>query len=163
MNEPRKLSRREWFRLNAPHQNKSLGDVLPTTRNIPLQTTEQPPHPDGFSLAQLPPMLEAVLTLPDLDSLLADIDQLASDVTLLQRANHSGYDSSTVPNASHRFKLARTALVSGQTNRIQIRYHWQGKFWIDTLEKQDCGFRLVRIAHQQAFATGFKVGDASHD
>ena len=157
------MSRRDWFRLHAPRKNTTLGQVTSNTGNNLVNPTGQPPNHDGLDLNTLPPVREATLTLQDLDSLLADIEQLASDVTLLQRANQSGYDSSTVPNASHRFKLARTALVSGQTNRIQIRYHWQGKFWIDTLEKQDCGFRLVRIAHQQAFATGFKVGDASHD
>lgn len=150
MIEQQKLSRREWFRLRAPRKNATLGrDALNANGSI-LKPIGQPPNHDGLDLKKLPPMREAMLTWQDMDSLFTDIEQLASDVTFMQRGNNNARAYASLIDTSNRFEMARFALVTGRTKRMQIRYRWGDSLWIDTLEQQASGFRLVRIAHQEA-------------
>lgn len=150
-----KLTRRDWFRLGKSHQNQLLSTqpiapasspsqpVLPS----PLKTIEHPVNHDGLDLSQLPPMSEAKLVAQQVDELIADIRQLGTHVTLMYRGISDLYSGELVGSALDQLLAARNELLSGRLSRVQIRYHWDGFLWIDTLEARNGNFRLVRIRH----------------
>lgn len=152
-----KLTRRDWFRLRKPHQNQLLGTQPNTTSSSseqpvslsPLKTIEHPVNHDGMDLSQLPPMSEAELVAQQVDDLIADIRQLGTHVTLMYRGISDLYSGELVGSALDQLLAARNELLSGRLSRIQIRYHWDGFFWIDTLEARNGNFRLVRIRHEK--------------
>ena len=147
-NDSKKLSRREWFRLRASHQNQMLGSTSDATETETLTPIEHPPNHDGLDLALLPPMREAVISCDQLKSLFTDIGQLATDVLLMQRTSNARRASAATINAAKTLEHAQAALISGSIQRIQIRYRWKNSLWIDTLKSDPNGFHLVRIAHQ---------------
>ena len=142
MHEPKKVSRRDWFRLHLPG-----GAARPACDRDPavgeeacgLQSIEHPPNHDGMDLDELPPMREAVLGRDQVHELFADVEAHATEVLLMQRRGAP---------TSQSLSVARSALLGGDLPRIQIRYRWQGSLWIDTLESRPDGYRLVRIAHR---------------
>lgn len=149
MNEPSKLSRRDWFRLRAPKVNQFLGSESPTAKNDVLKPIEHPPNHDGLDLAQLPPMREAVLSVAQINTLFSDIGGLATDVQLMQRTRSSARATAQQATNPEQLEFAKTSLLNGAIPRVQIRYRWKGSLWIDTLATQGTGlFKLVRIAHQ---------------
>jgi hypothetical protein len=161
-------SRRDWFRLRMPHQSRSLSENTASTATAPasspekssvtspskaadgLQPIAHPPNHDGMDLAQLPPMREAVLSIEQIQTLFDDIEKLASDVQVMQRSAGSRRAGVTGGDNAQQLGFAKTALLGGQQQRIQIRYRWQGSQWIDTLASQADGFKLVRIEHAPA-------------
>jgi hypothetical protein len=152
------LSRRDWFRLRKPHQNQLLGTQRIATSNSssqpvlpsPLKSIEHPVNHDGMDLSQLPPMSEAELVAQQVDDLIADIRQLGKHVTLMYRGISELYSGELIGSALDQLLAARSELLSGRLSRIQVRYHWDGYLWIDTLESRNEGFRLVRIRHQRS-------------
>ena len=114
MSDLKKITRRDWFRLRIPHQNKLLtgADESPDT-NV-LKTIEHPPNHDGLDLSLLPPMREAVLTSDQVSTLFSDIDQLATDILLMQRSTNSARPSASKAESSSKLELAKSALLTGQ-------------------------------------------------
>ena len=157
------LSRRDWFRLRVPHQNQMLDEnktppqstganqAVRSTEPSGLASIEHPPNHDGMDLSQLPPMREATLSSEQVIALFADIEQLGTDILLMQREAGARRASGTQrADTKAKLALAQTALLNGSIPRLQIRYRWQDQQWIDTLKRQDDGFHIVRIAHQAA-------------
>ncbi|PHS13984.1 MAG: hypothetical protein COA78_06270 [Blastopirellula sp.] len=144
-----KVSRRDWFRLKIPHQNQSLGVDEPTANvSKQLEPIEHPPNHDGLDLNELPPMREALLSEDQLAMLFGDIEKLATEVQLMQRNSRtSGPNDRAKMDQSSSLSSAKDALLQNKTKRLQIRYRWNDTLWIDTLERKDLGFRLVRISH----------------
>lgn len=157
MSQPN-LSRRQWFRLRKPHQNKMLDesavtdDSQPSTTNKAkgLQPVETPPNYVGMNLDELPPMREATLSDQEVKDLFTDIEQLATEIQLMQRS--AGARQANAQRADDQEKLAqaRQALLDGAVPRLQIRYRWQNSLWIDTLKKVPEGFHIVRINHRSS-------------
>ena len=147
MSDSPQISRRDWFRLRRPHQNQMLDEPRnPAARQV-MQPIEQPPNHDGMNLADLPPMREAVLSDDQVLALFRDITMLASDILLIQRSTSARPDAAQRAESSQ-LEAARDALLSGNVQRVQVRYRWQESLWIDTLATQPNGFHLVRIAHR---------------
>lgn len=146
MSDSPKLSRRDWFRLRRakPAIGASVGEQARGLKPI-----AHPENHDGMDLSQLPPMREAVLTPGDVEQLFADIEQLASDVLLMQRSTRAARAVASRAETSERLGAAKRGLLSGELPRLQLRYQWQDTAWIDTLETRPDGFRLIRIAHRQ--------------
>ena len=146
MSSDKKMSRRDWFRLKTPAANQMLGQQTesPKNNNQALQPIDLPPNHDGMDLSELPPMREALLSDEQLGVLFADIASQATDIQLIQRRSHS---ATTANDGRERLELANKAILDGSVEKIQIRYRWQDGLWIDTLEKTDDRYRLVRIVH----------------
>ena len=130
------MSRRDWFRLRRPKV-----ELMGAQQASPLQPAEQPPNHDGMDLSDLPPMHEAILTDSQIRSLFTDIEECAADIRLISRRGPE------TNNQAPSLRDATDHFLSGRVNKLQIRYYWQSANWIDTLEKQAEGFRLVRIQH----------------
>lgn len=137
-------SRRDWFRLRLPNQDRWLGVSTPEDDNRPagLQVLELPPNHDGMDLEDLPPLREALLTAEQVASLFDDIEACASDICLFQRRNQD-----TETNAT-KLDLVREPFLRHDVKKLQIRYQWRGSRWIDTLEQKGSLTRLVRISHK---------------
>ncbi|MEZ6093426.1 MAG: hypothetical protein R3C03_04190 [Pirellulaceae bacterium] len=148
MNQPKKLSRRDWFRLRVPRTNKSLGNEETTIERDVLTPIEHPPNHDGLDLAALPPMREAVLSIEQVESLFSDISDLATDIQLMQRTRNANRATAKHANSAEQLNVAKAAMLTGSIPRMQIRYRWEESLWIDTLSAQSDGvYKLVRIAH----------------
>ncbi len=147
MKDTAKVSRRDWFRLRVNKSARSLGESDANGPATGLKPIEHPPNHDGLDLSELPPMREAELSVDDVKSLFADVEQFASDIQLTQQSNNRSRTSGQIDQDRDRLKIAKEALLSGAVNRLQIRYRWQNALWIDTLEDRPAGYRLVRIRH----------------
>jgi hypothetical protein len=53
-----------------------------------------------------------------------------------------------VTEQSLSLEQARQLLLEGRARGIQIRYHYDGADWWDTLMRTPQGIRLVRIRHE---------------
>ncbi len=157
MSNKNKLSRREWFRLRAtPLTNASTESAnstqSPASKDLGNQEgllpIDLPPNHDGLDLSELPPMREATLSTEQVAALFSDIEQLATEILLMQRAPGAQRAVGTEADNNTKLALAKSALLSGSVTRLQIRYRWQGQQWIDTLKQNPSGFHIVRIAHQ---------------
>lgn len=156
-----KMSRREWFRLASPRTettnktttnktntdktnrpNPAVGDTSPA-----LQDVAHPVNHDGMDLSELPPMREALLSESEVRELFSDISALGSNILLMQRSARSARATAAKATSVEQLRTAETSLLAGTIPRVQIRYHWQQQNWIDTLERREDGFRLIRIAH----------------
>jgi hypothetical protein len=113
-----------------------------------LKPIQQPPNHDGMDLSKLPPMREAILSNEQVIQLLDDIQQLGTDVLLMQRPTSAKRADASKVESSQQLAIARTALLCGEIPRVQIRYRWQNQQWIDTLKSTEDGYHIVRIAHQ---------------
>jgi len=136
------MSRRDWFRLRkrpAPSEAR-----LGAEETSGLQSIEEPVNHGGVDLASLPPMHEAVLDANDVTALFTDLERYATSVQLIaRRTSGSGGDHSP------QLRPALERLLAGDIRKLQVRYQWQNAHWIDTLEQQAGGYRLVRIRHEQ--------------
>jgi hypothetical protein len=76
--------------------------------------------------------------------LFADIENCTRVLGIIPK-----YSADTmVPDQSRLTLLeARSQLLSGQLRGLQIRYHYSGADWWDTLMVADSAFRIVRIRH----------------
>ncbi len=140
------VSRRDWFRLRAPAENRMLSKAS-TGSPSPINTFQevtQPPNHSGLDLSKLPPLSEAELDWDEVHQLIDDIRNLTDEITLMRSAEKTASRA----HAREQLLAAAAALQSGQVNRIQIRYRWDGAQWIDTLERRGESFRLVRIRHE---------------
>ncbi len=149
-----KISRRDWFRLR---RGTTAADCLqvdntadrgqPRQLMAPGQPISQPTNYGEIDLAQLPPLREAELDGEQLVQLFEDLREFAHRISVHYRGLSSGVDQGLV-DAATQLIAVRTELFSGRLSRVQIRYAWDGAWWIDTLESRDGRFRLVRICHK---------------
>lgn len=149
-----KISRRAWFRLR-PQTSAPEPQIPPAKERAAvvgeaaagLTDVAHPPNHDGMDLADLPPMREAILPAEQVEELFSDIEQLGTDVLLMQRSSRTAQANVSKADAARNLQIAKTSLLSGVIQRVQIRYRWQGTLWIDTLETKTDGYRIIRIAH----------------
>lgn len=160
-------SRRNWFRLKPGSQGQSINEVRKPTlghevakpfesvaaqraasQSNELKDIAHPPNYDGMDLNELPPMREAMLVRAQVDELFSDVADFASEIQLMQRAaGRSKRATGENVNTHDQLRWAKTAILSGQITRLQIRYRWNDALWIDTLSADDRVFRLIRIRH----------------
>ena len=112
-----------------------------------LSEVAHPPNHDGMDLSELPPMREALLSAEQVAELFSDIEQLGTEIMLMQRSSRAARANVATADAAANLQIAKTSLLSAAIARIQIRYRWQDTHWIDTLEVKPDGYRIVRIAH----------------
>jgi hypothetical protein len=154
MSDSPKQFRRDWFRLREA-TTKQRSDSASQSSEVSigqeaqgLQPIAHPENHDGLDLSTLPPMREAVLTADDIRQLFTDIEALGTDVLLMQRSSRTSNATASRAQNSEDLSTAKRALLSGAIRRLQLRYRWENTSWIDTLEMQPAGFRLIRIAHK---------------
>ena len=156
MSENARMSRRDWFRLRPQRseaETQSDGSSLVDRKHVMGQSQETlrpvaPPENHGsIDLTELPPMRESLLSEEQVRQLFSDIESLASDILLMQRLPNAQRASAPTLDSLEQLRATQLKLLSGLVPRLQIRYHWQGVNWIDTLERRDDGIRLVRIKH----------------
>ncbi len=140
-------TRRDWFRLRLPRENRMLGESNNSANTHAMQTIAHPPNHDGMDLSQLPPMREALLTGEQVANLFTDVGILATEVQLMQRSQGSAKATAAQAQTIEQLELARNALMSGVIPRLQVRYRWLNALWIDTLTSSSEGFKLIRIQH----------------
>ncbi len=159
MSENVRMSRRDWFRLKpqrsaveAPVDSPSVVDRKPVMGQSQetLQPVAFPENHGSVNLTELPPMCEGLLSVEQVRQLFSDIESLASKVLLMQRLPNAQRAMTPGLSTPEQLRAAETTLLSGVIPRVQIRYHWEAVNWIDTLERRDDGFRLVRIKHLPA-------------
>jgi len=158
MSDSVKVSRRAWFRLRSPepiNETQRTPEPLPPEERatavgqtaVGLSEVAHPPNHDGMDLSELPPMREALLSGEQVSELFSDIEQLGTDILLMQRSSREARANVANADTSRNLQIAKAALLSGTITRIQIRYRWQDTLWIDTLESKPDGYRIIRIAH----------------
>lgn len=157
MTENTKMSRRDWFRLRPSRDDMKTPVIsvpAPSREPIighaqePLRPMAAPENHGGINLSELPPMCESLLSKEQIEQLFSDIELLASNVLLMQRLPNAQRTSASSVASADQLKTAMISLVAGTIARVQIRYRWEESNWIDTLERSDNGFRLVRIQHR---------------
>lgn len=152
MSDSENLSRRDSFRIrflrqepaSASNRQASVGEQA-----VGLNPVAQLLNHDGMDMADLPPMREAILSREQVEDVFSDIEQLATDVLLMQRSSRTAQTNVSKADSSSNLQVAKASLLSGSLARIQIRYQWQGALGIDTLEAKPSGFRVVRITHSR--------------
>ena len=134
------MSRRDWFRLRRPEDsNQTLGNESPKT-----QAVDHPVNHGGMDLAELPPFHEAVLSTAEIEVLFSDIEYFGKQIMVMTSAR-----AAPTQDAGPALKQAQQNLLNGSLSKIQIRYHFRGTNWIDTIQQRNDGYRIIRIAHAQ--------------
>ena len=161
MSENARMSRRDWFRLRPQRseaETQSDGSSLVDRKHVMGQSQETlrpvaiPENHGRMDLTELPPMRESLLSEEQVRQLFSDIESLASEILLMQRLPNAQRATTPELSTTEQLRATQLKLLSGSIPRLQIRYHWQGVNWIDTLERRDDGIRLVRIKHSPAIA-----------
>lgn len=98
------------------------------------------------STLSLPDLHQAILDEPTLEQLLADIETHAKVSEVIPKFTQRGY----VPEGPMNIQEARNLLLFRSARGVQIRYHYDGADWWDTIMVVPEGFRLVRIQHDFA-------------
>jgi len=97
----------------------------------------------------LPDLQQSSLDPETLAQLFADLTACTEILEVIPKAMAEGYvpESSTIG-----LEEGRQMLLSGNVRGLQIRYHYQGSQWWDTLlpDPKSGGFRIVRIQHDFA-------------
>ncbi len=127
-----------WYRLKGEFMGQARQGMRPV---------EQPVNHDGMDLSQLPPVREAFLSGAEVQQLFSDIENLGSDILLMQRPRRENRATAAAADSPPQLSQAAAALLGGRIPRLQIRYKWRGQNWIDTLESQEVNYRLIRIRH----------------
>ena len=96
---------------------------------------------DNHEEIDLPPVSEAFLTSTDVAAVFADIAKFGAGIQLMRNRTANNQPASNDLSAAHQ------SLADGTAVRVQVRYQWQGRQWIDTFENRGERIRLVRIAH----------------
>lgn len=93
--------------------------------------------------AELPELHSSVLDLAQVEQLLADIEHCTELQEILPKYAAQAH----VLNRTVTLAEARELLASRQVRGLQLRYHYDGADWWDTLMVADDKFRIVRIRH----------------
>lgn len=97
----------------------------------------QPTFADG---PPVPLMVEGVIDAATLRTLFADLAAAATVLGVQQKGSPTGYTSPDAVTA----EIALTRLLTGETRAVQVRYHFDGHEWADTILALPAGFRVVR-------------------
>jgi hypothetical protein len=93
-------------------------------------------------MIELPDMHQATLDDATLSELIADVEQLGSDVEVIQKAAARELVNATPLTSAE----ARAQLAAGRIRAFQLRYDYDGARWCDTLTRFQTGYRLTRIS-----------------
>lgn len=92
--------------------------------------------------ADTPPSVEATLSTSDLDDLFRDLTACAElQHVTVKREPGQRFANPTAPDLA----AARALLDQPQTHAVQLRYNYDGAYWIDTVLRAPSGFHLRRI------------------
>ncbi len=144
-------SRRQWLANLAGKRTATRIGPLAETFRADTELFDQPvdDSPDQLAPLDLPPISEATLDRQDIVALFRDLESFATDIELTQPLRQRRGGSATTPSPATLIGLRDRLLdaTASPNTKVQIRYTWQGQRWIDTIERLDSGFRLVRIGH----------------
>ena len=96
------------------------------------------------ALASLPDMQQAILDPSTLTQLFRDIELCGERIEVIPKYSAEGY----IPAGLITMGEGCALLASGKLRGLQLRYHYDGYDWWDTLMKTPQGIRLVRIRHE---------------
>jgi hypothetical protein len=91
----------------------------------------------------LPEMSEAVLSDDDVAALVRDLSACTQVNEILVKTGPGAAGENQQPTLDE----AACLLLERSVRGVQIRYHYQGANWMDTLMPVANGIRLVRIRH----------------
>jgi len=103
-----------------------------------------PDSPEDNQPPKLADLNQATLDWPGVETLLRDIEACTQVTEIIPKFAAQGYvpDSETVT-----LDIARRMLSGRSVRGLQIRYHYEGADWWDTLMVVGLQYRLVRIRH----------------
>ncbi|HYG36209.1 MAG TPA: hypothetical protein VEC99_15565 [Clostridia bacterium] len=101
-------------------------------------TNELPAAPE------LPALHSTTLDLAQVEQLLADIEACTELREILPKYEAQGYVQQT---SGVTLAQARELLLTRSVRALQLRYHYDGAEWWDTLMKVGDLYRIVRIRH----------------
>jgi hypothetical protein len=100
----------------------------------------QPTFADG---PPVPLMVEGLIDPPTLARLFADIQTAGTILGVREKGGPAEYASGEqMPPA-----VALDRLLTGTARAVQLRYHFDGYEWTDTVLATTTGFRVVRCRH----------------
>lgn len=103
----------------------------------------QPTFADG---PPVPLMVEGLIDPPTLTQLLAEIQSAGMVLGVREKGGPAEYaGGDVVPPA-----VALERLLAGTARAVQLRYHFDGHEWTDTVLATASGFRVVRCRHEGA-------------
>lgn len=106
-----------------------------------MNSTPEPPSPPAPAPG-LPELHSATLDWDSVQRLLNDIEQCAQGIEILPKYAAQG----RVPDAAAiSLDQARELLADRRVRGLQLRYHYDGAEWWDTLLVAEGRFRIVRI------------------
>jgi hypothetical protein len=94
--------------------------------------------------ARLPDLNEAILDAATLERLFRDLEVCTRITEIIPKFA----ERQMVTEQTLSLEQARQLLLEGRARGIQIRYHYDGADWWDTLMRTPQGIRLVRIRHE---------------
>lgn len=147
MSDERPMTRSDWYLLGPSRSPGSSTAGSASSARGGLRPIAQPANHDGLDLSKLPPMREAMLSVDQIKQLFRDLNEHATDILLMRRTAQSPRAQAAPEATSNDLQFACDAVLSGQVPRVQIRYKFAGADWIDTVERRESSFRLVRIVH----------------
>ena len=100
----------------------------------------QPAFADGPSV---PLMVEGLIDPPTLTRLFNDIQTAGTVLGVREKGGSAEYaGGDAMPPA-----IALERLLAGTARAVQLRYHFDGHEWTDTVLATASGFRVVRCRH----------------
>jgi hypothetical protein len=100
----------------------------------------QPTFTDG---PPVPLMVEGLIDPPTLTRLFADIQTAGTVLGVREKGGPAEYAGSDGMPPS----VALERLLAGTARAVQLRYHFDGHEWTDTVLATASGFRVVRCRH----------------
>lgn len=101
----------------------------------------QPTFADG---PPVPLLVEGLIDRPTLTRLFAEIQSAGTVLGVREKGGPAEYASGEdMPPA-----VALERLLDGTARAIQVRYHFDGHEWTDTVIALPAGFRVVRCRHE---------------
>ena len=100
----------------------------------------QPTFADG---PPVPLMVEGLIDPPTLTRLFADIQTAGRVLGVREKGGPAEYAGGDVMPPA----VALERLLAGTARAVQLRYHFDGHEWTDTVLATASGFRVVRCRH----------------
>ena len=100
----------------------------------------QPKFADG---PPVPLMVEGLIDSPTLARLFADIETVAAILSVREKGGPAEFaETGETPPAA-----ALDRLLAGTARAVQVRYHFDGYEWSDTVVAVPNGYRVIRCRH----------------
>lgn len=101
----------------------------------------QPTFADG---PPVPMMVEGLIDAATLTQLFADLEAAGTILGVREKGGPAAFAAAGEITPAD----ARERLLAGTARAVQVRYHFDGHEWTDTVLATPAGFRVVRCRHE---------------